>query len=145
MADHDFAGPIDVVVFSFPPGASMAAGLDALLARVDAGAVEILDLEIIGSEGEHVGIDSLSDADRAALAAFDGAETDILDADDLALISESLDDGHFAVAVVYEDRSLASVAAAWAAVGAKEIFSGGVDVDELDHALKSSIEQGESA
>lgn len=66
---------------------------------------------------------------------FDGASSGILDSQDLATIASGLERGQLAVALVYEDRSLAAVAEAWASVGGAELFSGGVDITDLDHAL----------
>ena len=52
MADEAFAGPVDYLVFAFPEGAAISTGLHAVLERVDAGVLEILDLELIGRDAE---------------------------------------------------------------------------------------------
>lgn len=137
MATDAFAGPIDFLVFTFPAGAAVGAGLSAVLDRVDAGTIELLDLEIVGLNADREPVrlalaDVQGDTD---LSAFAGAESGILDADDLGRIAEALQPGDFAIALVYEDRSLASAAAAWSAVGGAELFSGGVDIAELERAL----------
>lgn len=42
MADDLFAGPVNYLVVGFPDGASVGAGLRALLERVDDGSIELL-------------------------------------------------------------------------------------------------------
>ncbi|MFT4214761.1 MAG: hypothetical protein QM622_08295 [Microbacterium sp.] len=125
MATETYAGPVDYLVFAFPSGAAIAPGLREILARVDAGHIEILDLELV-SRG--------ADGAPATLAL-----TDLPDdaAATLAAIVAELSDGQFAVAIVYEDRSLAAAAAeSWTAAGGIEIFSGGIDIADLEEQLE---------
>ena len=70
------------------------------------------------------------------LSVFDGVMSGILDDEDVAAIANALPQGEFALAIVYEDRSLAAAAGAWSAVGGAELFSGGVDIDDLEHAIE---------
>ena len=139
MATEQFAGPVDYLVFRFPAGASVGAGLKAVLDQVDAGAIEVLDLEVItrSSEGKAHTI-ALTDLQGAAdidLAVFEGVDSGILDADDIAAIADALDPGDFALALVYEDRSLAQAAAAWASTGGTELVSGGVAIEDLEQTI----------
>ena len=129
MASEEFAGPIDYIVFALDEGADLSTGLAAVLERVDQGIIEILDIELIGRNAEGTAV-------RLPLEStdFDGAETDILDDEDLAGIADALGDGQVALAIVYEDRSLAAAAAAFRARGGVELFSGGIAVEDLDHA-----------
>ena len=109
-----------------------------LIDQVDAGAIELLDLEILGNDGGVVSrlpISALQADEGFDLAVLDGAESDILDADDLAAIGDALAPGHLAIAVVYEDRSLAGVATAWGVAGGTQLWSGGVDVEALEQSL----------
>lgn len=73
------------------------------------------------------------------LAAYDGVESGILEADDLAGIAAELQSGQIALVIVYEDRSLAIAAEKWSAAGGIELFSGGVDLEDLEHALEEGI------
>lgn len=140
MATDAFAGPVDFVVFAFDEHASVSVGLHAVLDRVDAGIVEILDIEVIGRDADGAPVIlTLADLPASAeidLAVFDGVASDILDTDDHAQIAQALQPGQFALALVYEDRSLATAAAAWAEAGAVELFSGGVDIADLDRTLE---------
>lgn len=143
MATEDFAGPIDFLVFAVAADADLGPGLSAVLDRVREGIIEILDIELIARDTDGAPI-ALSRADVQAttsldLSVFDGVESDILDGDDRAGIAEALGDGQIAIAIVYEDRSLAAAAAAWSSVGGTELFSGGVDVTDLEHALEERI------
>lgn len=139
MATELFAGPVDYLVFAFDEHADLGPGLAAVLERVQQGIVEILDLEFVSRDeaGAPVKL-ALTDLDRVTgvdPAVFDGVESGILDADDLASIVAELRTGQIALAVVYEDRSFAVAADAWAAAGGIELFSGGVDVTELERSL----------
>lgn len=139
MADETFAGPVDCLVFGFPPSASVGEGLQAVLERVDEGAIEILDLECVAVDASGApvarSLAELQGDTDLDLSIFDGADSNLLDRDDLAAIAESLDPGWFALAIVYEDRSLARASRAWAKAGGRELLSGGVDIEELSRAL----------
>lgn len=140
MATDQFSGPVDYLVFAFDEGADLGEGLRALLERDEQGMVEILDIELIDRDGGGAPVkrpfSDLSGTTGLDLSVFDGAESGILDSDDLEAIASELRDGQFALAVVYEDRSLAAAAEAWAGVGAAEMFSGGVDIADLERALQ---------
>ena len=139
MATEEFAGPIDILVFAFDAHADLGAGLAALLNRVEQGIVEILDVELVARDANGAPMKAqLGELDAVTgidVSVFDGVESGILDAEDLEHIASELREGQIALAVVYEDRSLAAAAAAWATVGGVELFSGGVDIADLEHAL----------
>lgn len=139
MATESFAGPIDYLVFTFDAHADLGAGLAAVLERVDQGIVELLDVELIarGEAGSPVRLafSDLGGVTGVDLSVFDGVESGVLDADDLAHIASELTPGQIALALVYEDRSLARAADAWATAGGIELFSGGIDIEQLEHAL----------
>lgn len=139
MATEQFAGPVDYLVFAFDEHADLGPGLSAVLDRVAQGIVEILDIELIGRDETGAPVKRvLADLDGVTgidLAAFDGVESAILDDDDLTGIAAELQTGQIAFAVVYEDRSLAAAAGAWSTAGGVELFSGGVDIAELDRTL----------
>ena len=134
MANDAFAGPVDYLVFAFPAEASVSAGLAAVLQRVDEGVIEVLDLELIRVDDTGAPVrqplDGFSGADG-----FAGAYSGILDAEDVQRVVDALELGAFAIALVYEDRSLAPAADAWIAAGGEELFAGGVDIIDLADAL----------
>ena len=139
MATETFAGSVDCLVFAFPEGAELDAGLHQVLGCVAAGTIELLDLEVIGrnADGGAVrrSIEDLAGSADPVLQAFVGAESGVLDADDLAQIAGLLEAGQFALAIVYENRSLAAAADAWTKVGGTELLSGGVDINDLAQAV----------
>lgn len=138
MANATYSGPVDYAVFIVPAEAQLQNGFRLLLDQVDRGSLELLDLEIIGTTSGAVTrlpLSALHAAEEFDLAVLDGAESDILEPDDLAAIAEVLPPGHLAIVVVYEDRNLAGLASAWEAVGGSQLWSGGVDIDDLVHSL----------
>lgn len=140
MATEDFSGPVDYAVFTFPRDADVGAALAALLDRVDAGIVEILDLEVVGRDDDgaplRLPLTELHGIE-APLARLDGVESSILERDDLEEIADALTEGWVALAVVYEDRSLATVASAVLASGGELLWSGGITIDDLEQALEA--------
>lgn len=139
MATDVFAGPVDYLVFTFPPDvvrggdAALGAGLTEVLGRVEGGVIEVLDLEVI-----RVGADGTAVAGPLDLPAdFAGVYSGILDTDDVQRVADALEPGGVAIALVYEDRSLATAAAAWITAGGTELLVGGVDMIDLSESLES--------
>lgn len=145
MATSNYAGPVDFLVFTFPRGADLAPGLAALLERVGQGIIDILDLEFVSvaADGSAVRLPTVDALAGSGIDAevFDGADSGILDAADLAAIATELESDQLALAVFYEDRSLAAAADAWSTVGGRELFAGGIDIDDLDRAINEGITQ----
>lgn len=140
MATGQFSGPVDYLVFGFAEDADLGPGLQAVLERVQQGVVEILDLELVSLDEAGTPlkrrVTDFQDATALDLSVFDGAESGILDEDDLAQIAAALEPGQLALVIVYEDRSLAVAADTWVAAGGTELFSGGVDIADLEQALE---------
>ena len=134
MASDAFTGPVDYLVFAFPSDAPPGAGLAALLDRVGEGAIDVLDLEVI-----RVGDDGTPTRAALDLPEFAGAYSGILDQEDVERVADAVEPGGFALALVYEDRSLASVAEAWTAAGGNELFAGGVDIIDLAEAVEAEV------
>lgn len=138
MATPQFAGPVDYVVFVFDEHSDLGPGLSALLERIEQGIIEVLDIELLARETDGSPIRRvLTDLDGVTgidVSIFDGAESGVLDADDLAQVVEELTTEQVALVIVYEDRSLATAANAWGSAGGVELFSGGVDLNDLEHA-----------
>ncbi|SDS78137.1 hypothetical protein [Microterricola viridarii] len=140
MATEEFSGPVAFLVFAGEDGADFGPGLSAVLERVQQGIIEVLDIELValGVDGAPVkrAIAELTGTTGLDLSVFDGAESGILDAEDLAAVAADLADGQLAIVIVYEDRSLAAAAAVWASAGVTEMLAGGVDIADLEHALE---------
>ncbi|AYG03048.1 DUF6325 family protein [Gryllotalpicola protaetiae] len=139
MTESSFSGPIDYLVFAFPPGAAVDAGLARLLEAVDRGQIEVLDLEVIrrGPDGSGIRqrLGELGLGGDIDLSVFDGAESGILDEEDLATIAAGIDPDGFALALVYLEHSLDATAQAWGTVGGVPLLEGGIDPLELADAV----------
>ncbi len=145
MATEEFSGPIDYAVFVAPHDADIGAALQVILERVASGTLELLDLEVVGrgadGSAERRTLAAFPKHSEQDLAVFEGAESRLLDDEDLAAIAESLGDGELAIVVVYEDRSLAAVASALAAQGGAALWSGGITIEELAAAVDEDPEE----
>ncbi|OJX67030.1 MAG: hypothetical protein BGO95_09850 [Micrococcales bacterium 73-13] len=145
MTSETYSGPVDYAVFVVPGTADVSAALRLLLERIDAGAIEILDLEVIGLDDSGrpvrrpVGV--LDHGEAFDFAVYNGAESDLFDADDLASVAAELTGDELAIAIVYEDRSLAAVADSVVGNGGRLLWAGGIAIDELEHALETTEEE----
>lgn len=137
MTDSTYAGPLSFAVFAVPSGGSIADALRELQALQRRGAIAVLDVELLtrGADGS---------AERGAFEdlSIAATETDLLDDEDLASVAAELADGERALVVLYEDRSLASVAGLLAAAGGREIWIGGIDPNDLDEEDGDAVEEG---
>ena len=147
MTTPEYTGPIDFAVITLPADASLGEGMRLLFQQAARGAISLLDVEIIGAHDDGtVGplpAESLRTDGEFDVRLLDGARSDILEDDDLAAVAEELPAGQVAIVIVYEDRSLAPAALAWESVGGSELWSGGIDVDDLQHSLDHTA--GENA
>ena len=87
MAEQD-VGPIDYLALEFPQAKITGEGMAALLDLVDRGIIRILDLRfaVRGEDGSITAV-ALADLDHDGqldLAVFEGAQSDLLDNDDLS-------------------------------------------------------------
>jgi len=149
MTETSYTGPIDYLVFAFPPGAQIEEGLRRLLEAVDLGRIEVLDLEAVGRDasgrGARLPLAQVLGDSAAALAAFDGVESEILDAEDLDAIADELEPDGFALALLYLEHALDETAAAWVAAGGTPLLEGGVEPDDLEAALAQAAAPAGSA
>ena len=83
----------------------------------------------------------LQHGDSFDLSEFDGAQSDLLDAEDLAALGAELSDSELAIVIIYEDRGLAGFAAQVQAQGGRELWTGGVDISELDTLVTESEQE----
>ena len=136
MTATEFAGPVDFAVFVVPEQADPLKGLQVLGELAERGSIDLLDLEVVRSDGRGGGVHlDLRDSPLAGAESFVGADSGILADDDIAAVAADLGDGETALVVVYQDRSLAPAIKAWAATGVRLHAVGGVDLDELSTDL----------
>lgn len=101
-----------------------------------------------GSSQQFIAKDAAGAVERVAAEAvgapdFNGASTDIIDDEDVALVADSINAGGVGVVLVYEDLTLLPVLNAWQAEGATVISEGPVIVDDLIDALDATAKASE--
>lgn len=137
-SDNDPFGPIDFFVVEFPDGQPSEVGFTALLALVDAGTIRVIDLELVQRSGNTVTRVDAGSFNAESVSAFAGAESGLLDDDDLAQLAEDLTDGALAAVVVYEELAILSALDAWEAEGGHVVSEGHLSVVELVEALDAT-------
>lgn len=141
--DERELGPIDVVVIGYPPGAPLTGeAVPILLDLVDRGTIRVLDALFVRKEndGTFSGFD-LADLDEETvgdLAVFAGANTGLLDDEDVALAAAEIEPGSAAVMIVYENRWAARFIGAVRRNGGVLITQQRVGVQELTDALDAA-------
>ena len=133
----DHLGPVSFLAVEFPEGQADPAGFTRLLDLVERGLVLVIDLEFVrrATDGtlETVPVGSLDLG--VDLSAFEGADSGLLDRDDLELVAASLEGDAVMAVLVYEDLVMEPVLAAWSSGGARLVAEGGVDAADLETAL----------
>jgi len=107
MAEQEVHGPIDFVLLEFQGENLTGKAAEALLDLVDMGIVRIWDLLIIGKDAEGnvtaIDIAESADGELGGFAAFAGASSGLLGADDQAQAAAALEPGTVAALIVYEN------------------------------------------
>lgn len=140
--DVDGFGPIDSLAIAFPGGVIGAEGFNRLLALVDAGTINVLDLEFV-TKAEDGSISTIEPHDLAPvdgldIAIFEGASSGLYTQEDLDEIASFLDTGDVAALIIYEELSLLPAVSAWEQAGGRVIGDGPVTVEELVIALDAT-------
>ena len=129
-------GPINFVVVAFDAAPIPSAGLAEITALVEAKRILLLDVEFVAKAED--GTVAKITASQAGVADFQGACTDLIDDDDVALAGERLAVGAVAAVIVYEDPSLLGAIKAWQDEGAEIVAEGPIVVDDIVDALDDS-------
>jgi len=125
MSDAEYTGPLNFAVFALPGDADLVDIVVEIRRLAAEHRAEILDVELISRTPEGgARLEQLP-------AELDPAETDLLQADDLATIAEDLDDDELALVIVYEDRTLAGLAASVTAGSGRELWDCGIDAADI--------------
>ena len=130
------------MVVTLPKAAPLGEGLQRLVEQADRHTISLLDLEIVGTREDgsfgSLPLDDIHAGDGFDVGVLEGVRTDIIEDDDIEALAEELSEGEIAVAIVYEDRSLAPVVDAFARVGGTELWVGGVVVDDLEQGFEDA-------
>lgn len=136
-------GPIDIVVFAYPPDAPMTGeAVPILLDLVERGIIRVLDVLFVvqNEDGTFSGFEATDlEPDRVGdFKAFEGASSGLLGPDDVATASETLEPGFAAVMIVYENRWAAPFAAAVRRNGGVMIDNQRIPAQDLMDALDAA-------
>ena len=140
----DELGPVDFLVVEFPAGHTNFTGEGAKeLARlVESETIRVLDLLILKKNDDGTvdafEIDDLPEVDE--LRAAEGELAELLSADDVANLAESMEPGTTAAALVYENRWAAPFASALRHAGGQLVANGRIPIQ----AILASIESEEA-
>ena len=138
MAEQD-VGPIDYLVLEFPQAKITGDGMAALLNLVERGIIRILDLRfaVRAEDGSFMAV-ALADLDgdgKLDLAVFEGAESGLLDDDDLAQAADLVAPGTVVGLLVYENTWAGPFVTAMRHAGAEVMASGRIPAADVIAAL----------
>ena len=134
MAEQD-VGPIDYLALEFPQAKITGEGMAALLDLVERKIIRILDLRfvVVGEDGSFTAV-ALADLDndgKLDLAVFEGAESGLLDNDDLAEAANLVAPATAVGLLVYENTWAGPFVTAMRNAGAEVMASGRIPADAV--------------
>ena len=145
----DELGPVDYLVVEFPAGHANFTGemADELAALHDSGTIRLLDVVVLHKddtgEVEAFEIDDLEEVDE--LVRLEAEIAEILAADDVANLAESMENGSWAGVVVWENRWAAPFASAARRAGGQLIATGRIPTQALLAAFEADEAEAEGA
>jgi hypothetical protein len=133
-------GPVELLVLSFPKEVADPGVLDAMREVVDEGFITVLDLVYLSrsKDGELREIDVTQDLDDAGLGLLDLPEQPLISEDDLELARDTIDPGHSAAVIVYENSWARTVSGAIADAGGELALHVRIPRDVVEAALEVS-------
>jgi hypothetical protein len=128
-------GPIDYLAVEFPGARLEGEGMTALLDLVERGIIRILDLRVakVDLDGSVLAIE-IADLDGDGtldLAVFAGAQSGLLDEDDVAASAALVEPGNAVGVLVYENTWAGPFVSALRRSGADVIASGRIPASEV--------------
>ena len=131
-------GPIDYVVLEWPGEQPSGEAVPLILDLVDRGIIRVLDIAFLGKDANgNVFAIEIPDLDPA-FAAFVGASTGLIAAEDLQDAAEALEPGTSAAVLIWENLWAAPVAVALRRSGGQLVASGRIPVQQLIAALDAT-------
>lgn len=132
-------GPVEVIVVKFPGSEFNGDIAPALADTIEAGDIRILDLVFVvrssEDEIEIIELDDLADESIDELSDGTGSVIDLLSDDDLDFISDELEVGSSAVAIVFEHAWAARLASAVRGSGGEVMLDERISADVVEEAL----------
>lgn len=141
MSDVEL-GPVDFLVVEFPSDAKFdGSALRHLRELVDRGIIRVLDLAFVRRDSHGVvGID-IADLDldgELDVTLFAEASSGLVGDDDIAEAGATIEPGHVAAVIVYENQWAEPFVTALRRTGARAVASGRIPVDVLLEALDTA-------
>jgi hypothetical protein len=138
VSDLDEMGPVDFLVIEFPSNKTPGEGLPLFVDLVDRGVIRVLDLAFIRKDGEGK-VERLKLSDLGPeLAVFEGASSNILDAEDIESAGSAIVPNSIAFVLVYENRWAAPLARAMRRGGGQLVATGRIPVQGILAALDAA-------
>jgi hypothetical protein len=131
-------GPVELLLVTFPAGASKRDIVPALLELVDNGTIHIIDLIFVRKDDEgNLTIFELEqgDEDEAAFGDLEGEVGDLLTDEDIVAAAENLPPGGSAALLVWENVWAARFAQAVRAAGGEVALNLRIPSDAVEAAL----------
>jgi len=138
--DIDEMGPIDYIVLEWPGRQPSGEAVPLILDLVERGIIRVIDIALMVKDQDGK-IASLDLADIEEFAEFTGAQTGLLDQDDLDDAANALDPGTSAAVLVWENRWAAPVAVAMRRSGGQVVASGRIPVQAILASLDALEEE----
>jgi hypothetical protein len=133
-------GPIDYVVVEFPGSRMTGEGLPILVDLVDRGIIRILDLVFLRKEQDGsvsgLTLQALGGGD-VDLTVFEGAQSGLLDEEDLQEAANAVEPGSSAALLLYENTWAAPFAAALRRGGAQLVATGRIPINAILDKLEA--------
>lgn len=133
-------GPVELLVLSFPQENADPEVISAVREVVDAGFITLLDLVFLSRSpsGEIREIDVSETLDDVGLGLLEIQEQALISEDDLELARDTLDPGHSAAVIVYENSWARKVSGAVADAGGELTLHVRIPRDVVEAALEAA-------
>lgn len=134
-------GPIDYLLIEYKDAQPTGEAIPYLLDLVDRGIVRLLDVAILAKSEDGTEVGVLDISQLPAFAELVGADSSLLDDDDIAEAGEALSPGAIGAILVYENTWAAPFATAVRKAGGQVVAGGRIPVNALLSALELDEEE----
>ena len=133
-------GPVDLLVLSFPSENADPGVIAALQDVVSNGFVTVLDLVFLskGHDGVVRQVDVTQDLDGVGLGILQIEQQSLISEDDLELARDTLDPGHSAAVIIYENSWARAISGAIADAGGELSLHVRIPRDVVEAALEAT-------
>ncbi len=136
MPDRDAHGPIDFVLLEFSGDQPLDAPAAALLDLVDAGTIRLYDIAVLRTASDGT-FEAVEIGAAGALGALAGAQSGLLNDEDLAMAAGAMQPGMTAALIVYENSWAGDFVAAARDAGGEMVATARIPAQDVIDALDS--------